>query len=129
MLHRSRRPPLPPLLPHLHLLPPPCHPPALSSHCPLCRRTGRARSQMSPYRLGLREKTFDFTPFPPETELLSGRRSRAHLQPPQTFSSRRAGRAGAHKVPETSSAGFFFFYSCKNLIFSLSQSQVPSCVF
>lgn len=59
LLLKSRRPPPPPPLPHLHLLHPLCHPPALSSHCPPCRRRGRARSQMSPYRLGLREKNFD----------------------------------------------------------------------
>lgn len=65
VLPRSRRPPLPPPLPHPHLLPPLFHSPALSSHYPPCRRRGRVRNQTSPYRPGLRGKTsFDFTPLP-----------------------------------------------------------------
>lgn len=103
VFHRSRRPRLPPPPPRLHLPPPLCRHPAPSSHSPPRRWTGRARSQMSPYRLCLRESTLIS---PPETELLSGWRSRTDTQ---TFSSQRAGRANARNPPTTCSPGFFFY--------------------
>lgn len=66
VLQRSQHPPLPPPLPQLHLLPLLGRPPAMSSHCPPCKRRERVRSQMNPYRRTAFKKrflpSFDYTP-------------------------------------------------------------------
>lgn len=68
-LLRRQHPPPPPPLPRRQPLPLPCQPQALSSHCPPCRRRGRARTLMSPFRRsGFQEEkllpSFNVTPFP-----------------------------------------------------------------